>query len=308
MGKTDFCIVGPGRLGTALAVLLREAGWPLKGICGRNLQSARKACRAAGGGIAVCDPVRIASMSNLVLITTPDDAIAQICRQVADGKGFRRKSIVAHCSGALNSDILAPAVAHGAHAGSIHPIQSFATPRDAVRLLPGSYCCIEGDKIAEKILNSMAEDLSLHTLHVPKDKKILYHAGAVVASNLMVALQDIALQIERCAGLPDDNTLKPFMPLLHGTLENIEHLGTTQALTGPFARGDLETVRMHLHSLRQHCPDALPAYVTLALRALELGVAQGKISREKADSMRRLLRNEADREECKENPPSLEQK
>ncbi len=289
METTDFCIIGPGRLGTALAVLLGRKGWRFTGACGRDIAGAERACAAAGGGLAVTDPATIAAKSRLVMITTPDDAIGPVCRAIAVRGGFAEGSVVAHCSGVLNSSVLAPAERSGAHTGSMHPIQSFPTARHAVRMLPGSYCCIEGDHRSMQLLHAMADALQLRMLRIPTDKKPLYHAGAVMASNFLVALLDIAQDLESAAGLSPEEALAPFLPLVRATLENVENLGAARALTGPLARGDCNTVKMHMENMHRHCPAALPAYRSLALRALELGIQQGGVSEEDAASIRQML-------------------
>ncbi len=289
MKKPEFCIIGPGRLGTALAVLLHGAGWEFIGASGRSARNAVRACEAVGAGTPAAEPAALTAASRLVIITTPDDAINRVCREIASTDGFCEGSVVAHCSGLLSSSALAPARECGAFAGSLHPIQTFPTWTDAVRTLPGSCCCIEGDAEALKILCIAASDLNLKRIHVPADGKALYHAGAVAASNLLAALLDLAQELEIAAGLPPGDALEPFIPLVQRTVENISRMGTVRALTGPFSRGDYETIRTHIQHISAGCPQALPAYKTLGRRALELGVRQGGISEPVARSIRRLL-------------------
>lgn len=289
MKKFDFCIVGPGRLGTAVAILLQRKGWRLKGVCGKGVSKARSVCQQIGEGQAVSDPTEITTQSEVVLITTPDDVISKVCSGIAHSGGFKPNCVVAHFSGALTSSAIQTAKESGALIGSIHPIQSFATTEDALDLIPGSYCCIEGDKGAVEILASMAQALKMHSLKIDTSQKVLYHAGAVFASNFLVALQDIAMELESACGLTYEEASKAFMPLIFGTVKNIEKLGTVKALTGPFARGDVETIRCHIKSIRQQCPSALPAYLELGKRSLQLSILQGGINKKQADAIQRLL-------------------
>lgn len=271
-------------------MLMHRSGWKFKGACGRSLESAERACRAVGAGEAVTDPAPLARGSSLVLITTPDDSIGDACSLIAERGATGADSVVAHCSGALTSSVLRPARLRGAHTGSLHPIQSFAGPEEAVKTLPGAYCCIEGDGTAEEVLVKIASDLGLHPLRIATDRKPLYHAGMVMASNFMASLHDIALELECEAGLEAEDALKAFMPLVRGTLENMAKLGPARALTGPFARGDCETVRLHLEHIRRHCPKALSAYLSLGRRALELGIKQGGVDPSDARAMRDMLK------------------
>ncbi len=289
MKKLDFCIVGPGRLGTAVAILLQKKGWGFKGVCGRNIHKARRVCQQIGVGKAASDPTEITTQSEVVLITTPDDVISKVCSDIAHSRGFKADSVVAHFSGVLTSAALNTAGESGADIGSIHPIQSFATTEDALRLIPGSYCCIEGNRRAVEILRAMAQALNMHSLEIDASEKGLYHAGAVFASNFLVALQDIAMELESTCGLTYEEASKAFMPLVWGTVKNIEKLGTVKALTGPFARGDVETIRRHIKSIRRRCPSALPAYLELGKRSLQLSILQGGINKKQAEAIQRLL-------------------
>jgi predicted short-subunit dehydrogenase-like oxidoreductase (DUF2520 family) len=51
------------------------------------------------------------------------------------------------------------------------------------------------------------------------------------------------------AGVGESDALHALLPLVQGTLENLDKLGVGAALTGPIARGDADTVRLHLARL-----------------------------------------------------------
>ena len=284
-----FAIVGAGKVGAALARLLSGAGYGFLGAASRSIESARRACDFAGAGRAVADAVDLTCDAELVFITTPDDAIEEVCRRLSERGAFAAGTVVAHCSGALASTILQPARDSGAHTGSLHPLQSFATAEQAVELLPGSCCCIEGDAEAVGALQAAAEAMGARAMNIATDSKALYHAAAVVSCNFLVALQHAALKIGEAAGMPRDEALQALLPLIRGTVSNLEQVGIPESLTGPIARGDVETTRSHLEALAQGLPDLLSVYRILAAQTIEVALAKGTLDEPTATRLRELL-------------------
>jgi len=287
--STRFAIVGAGKVGCALASLLSKAGYEFAGAASRSIASARRACELAGGDRTMTNPADFTRASDLVFLTTPDDAIAEVCAQIAAAEGFAEGAVVAHCSGALPSTILQPARACGAHVGSMHPLQSFATVEQALDLLPGSFCCIEGDAGAARVLAAAAHAMGARVMQIATDSKALYHAAAVTACNFLVALQSAALKMGEAAGLAREDALAALLPLVRGTVSNIETVGIPACLTGPIARGDVETMRRHLGALGRALPDLLPLYRSLALETVEVALAKGALSPADAATLRDLL-------------------
>jgi predicted short-subunit dehydrogenase-like oxidoreductase (DUF2520 family) len=287
-----FAIVGPGKVGTALARLLTEAGYEFVGAVGRTLPSARDACEFAGAGEPATRPRDLTRRADLVLITTPDDAIRETCRRMADDGAFGAGSVVAHCSGALPSTVLDRARSAGAHIGSMHPMQSFATAEQAVNVLPASTWCVEGEPEAVPVLRDAIRVLGGHVVIIPTANKALYHAAGCVASNYLVALQNAALKLTEAAGIPRAEARRILVPLLIGTLYNFERVGIPDCLTGPVARGDLETVRRHLQAIRTALPDLVPLYKVMGRETLEVALAKGTLSGTRADELARLLAGE----------------
>jgi predicted short-subunit dehydrogenase-like oxidoreductase (DUF2520 family) len=285
----SFCIVGAGKVGTALARLLTEAGYEFVGAASRSIESARRACSFARCGEATTRAAELTPRSELVLLTVPDDAIRAVCDALTDEDAFRPGSVVAHCSGALPSTILEGARECGAHVGSLHPMQSFATPEGAVRTLPGSCCCVEGDTEAAAVLEAAARAIGAEVLTIATDRKALYHAAGCVASGYMVALQNAALKLNAAAGIGRQDALKIMLPLLRGTLENIERVGIPACLTGPIARGDVETVRRHVEAIGAGAPELLPLYRVMGREAVEVALAKGTLTDERAERLRALL-------------------
>ncbi len=284
-----FAIIGAGTVGRALARLLSGQGHEFVGAASRSIGSAQAACELAGAGHPSEDPAELAREADLVFITTPDDAIGGVCAHLGRARALRPETVVAHCSGALSSNVLADARSCGAHVGSMHPLQTLASPEQAVALLPGSWCCIEGDEPAVEVLECVARALSMHAFRIRTEAKPLYHAAAIVSSNYLVALQAAALKLAAAAGIEPADALHALLPLIRGTVSNIEALGIPAALTGPIARGDVETVRRHLAALAAHAPDLLDLYRVLGREAIEVARDKGTLQRDQAAEILDLL-------------------
>jgi len=273
-----FAIVGAGKVGTALARLLTDAGWGFIGAASRSRESAARACAFAGAGRATADPTEVTADADLVFITTPDDVIGEVCDELGAAGGFRGGSIVAHCSGALPSTVLATARECGAYVASLHPMQTFATAEQAVRILPGSCCCVEGDPEAVTLLTQVAEALDAHVITIATEDKPLYHAAGCLASNYLVALQHAALKLTDAAGISRQDAMRMLVPLVKGTAANFDELGLPACLTGPISRGDVETVRRHLAAIGQRVPDLLPLYRVMGRETVEVARARGSLT------------------------------
>jgi len=288
--ERTFAIVGAGKVGSALAKLLGEAGYAFLGAASRSIDSARRACEFAGGGRATTNAPELTLHADLTFITTPDDVIAGVCAQLSEARAFSAGAVVAHCSGAEPSTILDPARGCGAYVGSMHPLQSFATAEQAINILPGSFCCIEGDPAAVAVLTRVAEALKTRVMTIPTEGKTLYHAAAVVACNFLVALQNAALKLDEAAGIERSKALESLLPLIKGTVNNLENVGIPQCLTGPIARGDIETTRRHLGAMEKTIPELLPLYRTLGIETVEVGRAKGTLSEERARILLEMFR------------------
>ena len=287
--KPTLAIVGCGKVGTAMGKLLRRAGYPISGVVTSRLETARKAADEVGVDTYSDRPWDVTPRGEAVFITTPDDLIASVCRQIAERGGFQENAVVIHCSGALSSRILDPAKGCGAVTATLHPLQSFASVEQALGLVPGSFCAIEGDQQALPVVREMVADLRGVPLEITAERKTLYHAAAVAASNYLVAVMGLAVELNRAAGLPDELAYDALVPLVRGTLSNISAQGIPDALTGPIARGDVATVSAHVEAITAAIPEFLPLYRCLGLYTVELAKAKKSISQEGVNALLNLL-------------------
>lgn len=275
MKPRTFAIIGCGKLGVTLAWHLAHIGYVPAGFASRRSASAHAAAENAGGGRVCRDPWDATADADVVFITTPDAAIASVAEGLAARKGLKRGTVVLHCSGALSSTILAAAHNCGAHIGSLHPLQSFAAPTFPDNPFRGIIMAGEGDVAALELAQEMASGLQAEFLSIETENKTLYHAAAVVASNYLVTLLAASTRLLEGSGIAPEATLKVLLPLVRGTLNNIEKRGVAEALTGPIARGDSGTVESHCRKIRQTLPDLLPFYQLLGTYTLPLAEAGG---------------------------------
>lgn len=291
MGKPVIAIIGAGKVGTTLGILAARAGYTVAGVSGRDADKTAAAARQIGPGVQVGLPGRIARLGELVLITTPDDSIESVSRTLAEDRAFAPGAIVAHCSGATPSSVLAPArELCSCHIGSMHPLQTFPSVATGVAKFPGTYCFCEGDAVAVDVLMTLAADLGGHGVRMSAEGKLLYHASAVLACNYLSALMQAALTTAEKAGISANNAQPALEPLVRATLDHVFAVGPTEALTGPIARGDVELVRRQSEALTSADARLGQLYKLLGLVAVDMAAGRGDLDAAKADLLRDILK------------------
>ncbi len=289
--------VGAGTVGTALAVRLSQKGYPVVAVSSRSQTSARKLAQAVGGCPVVDNAQGVADTADLIFITTPDDAIPFVALQI---RWHARHSVI-HCSGADSTDVLEPASKLGAQVGVFHPLQTFASVEQAIENIPGSTFAMEAEEPLLNVLKDMTTALDGHWVELKAGDKVLYHAAAVIACNYLVTLVKLAGDLWQTFSVPPDQATQALLPLIRGTVHNIDAVGIPQCLTGPVARGDTGTIRKHLEALEQRVPAILPAYCELGLQTIPIALAKGRIDKHKAEELQAILRQSKHRGESNEN-------
>jgi predicted short-subunit dehydrogenase-like oxidoreductase (DUF2520 family) len=279
-------VVGAGRTGTAVAVLLQRGGHRVVAVSGRGPTRDRAAAYLPD--VPVLDPVAAAREGELVVIGVPDDEIEPIVQAIAAEGGFHTGQYVAHLSGATPLAALDAARAAGASRLSIHPLQTFPDVASAIERIPGSTVAITADdEDAVFVGERIAEDLMGDPFRLDDDRRALYHAAAVFASNYLVAAAAAAEQLLAAAGVPDP--ARAMRPLLQATLANLARVGPGDALTGPAVRGDVSTIRRNLEALAADAPWATAAYIEMARVAVDLAVRSGRLSEERRSAVSEVL-------------------
>jgi len=278
--------IGAGTTGTALAVRLAQHGYQVIAVSSRSLTSAEKLAGRVSDCKAYNGAQEVANIAQLVFITTPDDTISKIAAEVQ----WHRGQSVVHCSGAHSIDILEPAKQLGANTGCFHPLQTFASVDQAIENIPGSTFAIEAEETLSSTLKEMATVLEGDWVILKAGDKVLYHAAAVFACNYLVTLVKLATDLWQTFDVSPSQATKALMPLLKGTLSNIENVGLPNCLTGPIARGDLGTISRHIESLEKQATPLLSIYKELGLQTIPIALAKGKIDSQRAEELKALLR------------------
>ena len=284
----NFAIIGLGIVGTAIGHLLNKSGHKIVAISDKSAAALKRALPYTGGK-AFSDPKKAVLKADSILITTPDDTILHACNEIADSKLIKEK-FVFHMSGACGLDLLDAAKKAGALVASIHPMQSFSSIDNAVNSIPGSVFGITADKIAKKQAEIIVADLRGIPIFVSPAQKPLYHAAACFASPYLVSLLNVVESIYESIGISKTNARKAYLPLLHGTLKNIEISGSIQALTGPIARGDAGTIKKHLAAIKKTQPQYSSLYSALGLVTVNIAQKKGTLSSKQAKIINDLLK------------------
>lgn len=237
-------IVGRGRVGLSLAAAGEAAGLPIR------LSSSADAAANCDGATAA-------------LLCVPDDAIRGTAGVLAETE--RPPLLVGHVSGATTLGALSPAAERGCGTFSLHPLQTFPDERTSVKGIPAAVA--GSGEASEAFAAGLAERLGMRPFEVPEGSRAAYHAAACIASNFLVALEESASELFREAGIEDGREL--LAPLVARTAANWADRGG-DALTGPVARGDEETIARHRVALGETAPELLPMYEALASRTQEL--------------------------------------
>ena len=209
-------IVGPGTVGTALGILAARAGLTVVAVGGRDADKTQRAAAHIGLEVRPLSIHDAAGAAELVFLTVSDDTIEALCNDLAQAGAFQTGAVVAHCSGALGSDVLAAARACGCCVGSMHPLQTFPTPDAVLERLVGAYCFCEGDREAVSVLMAVADAVGANPAELSSDGKALYHAAAVTAGNYVTTLLDAAVSMCTQAGI-DPHVAQQAMAVLAAT-------------------------------------------------------------------------------------------
>jgi predicted short-subunit dehydrogenase-like oxidoreductase (DUF2520 family) len=260
--RGGLSIIGAGRVGRALGRRLHELGWKIGAVVTQSEASARKAVRSVGAGKARAALSRDILASRLILISTPDDAVLRVARELARiGAEELRGKVVLHTSGALNSTALQIVRECGAATGSMHPLQSFSGV--AVPPLDGKVFAIEGDASAVRLARQIVRALGGLPVQIEGGSKALYHAAAAFAAGHVLAIEEASVRLLMLTGMKRGEAVRALLQLTRQVLENFERLGPRAAWTGPLARGDYGVVAAHMAAMQQLPREFAKAYAAL---------------------------------------------
>jgi predicted short-subunit dehydrogenase-like oxidoreductase (DUF2520 family) len=279
-------IMGAGMVGTTLAARLVRAAVPVLGLHGRQVELT-DAARAISGVVGSTGELPdLISEADVIIICVRDERIREVADRLVKEKRLRPNQVVLHTSGTNGAaSILAAVRPHVRAVGTLHPLVSFADARVAVEHLTEVTFGIEGDEPARAIAQRLVRALGSRAVFLDAENLPLYHAGAVLASNYVVALADLGARLLVTAGVPQEEALPALIPLLSSVVQNLAQVGLPGALTGPVERGDVSSVEQHLRVLEDKAPELVELYRLVGRDVLRLAQEKGRLE---ADAVKRL--------------------
>jgi len=262
-------------MGGALAIALSRAGFEVESLVYRTAQPEQKIVAAIEPPPEIIQFEQINSLSSeIILLTTDDTELPGIADQIAPK--IKSGSVLLHASGALSSDVLRSAASGGIATGSIHPLVSVSDPVVGADNFSGAYFCLEGDESATAAARNITAALGGNAFFIDKAFKPLYHASAVLASGHLVALVSTAVKTLTACGIAPFEARNILLPLIKSSVANLAEQLIPAALTGPFARSDVDAVTRHLDAFDKVGLEAeKDIYIELGLEALRVAEAGG---------------------------------
>jgi predicted short-subunit dehydrogenase-like oxidoreductase (DUF2520 family) len=284
--EKTFTVIGNGALGGAITTFLENENCLI-----RSVFTSKGGVIFQGEGVSDSKrvsqtyPIQESEVGDVIFICVPDDLIPAIAKQLSNVDLEWSKKSVIHCSGNLFSDELQALSQLGAQTASMHPLQTFQRGDGAGRF-DGIFVSLEGHPELCKQLEGFVKSMGANSLRVQKEQKQMLHIAAVFASNYVVAILHEAEGLLREKGI--ENGLKPLEPLIRQTINNSLNLGPTEALTGPIARGDAESVLKHLQAFKDQS-ESMNLYRVLGTKALQIADERGNLATDKFQALKQIL-------------------
>src|SRR3954463_1860371 len=275
---TRIGVVGAGRVGAVLAAALRSAGHEISAVAGESAAS-RTRIETLLPGVHVDKPTAVARSCDLLLLTVPDDMLANVVTMLSASGAIRPGQYVLHTSGKHGVSVLEPAARAGARVLAMHPAMTFTGTDLDLDRLPGCVFGVTAGEGTEDLARSLVADLRGRVVLVEEEHRTLYHAALAHGANHLVTLVAQAMDLLRASGA--DDPAATLRPLLGAALGNTLAYGDA-ALTGPIVRGDVRTVEAHLQAMATADPSTVETYVAMARATVDRAVVMGRLEPRRA--------------------------
>lgn len=235
----NLIVVGLGRAGGALALAARAAGHEIVGVLSRH---------PVEGWSPLEWDVALPE-ADVLLIAVRDESIPEVAKRISPFVG--EVGVVAHLSGFTPVVALHEIQERGTAVGGFHPLQSLPDPESGAKALAGSFVGIDGDQLAVDVLTHLASSLGMEPFRLDDSARPAYHAAAAAAANFVVTALAVSADLYESVGIDP----RVSRPLVERAVANAFEKGPAAALTGPIARGDIDTVIGHLtaaHEVSDH--------------------------------------------------------
>jgi len=261
---TRVGLIGPGRVGSALAGLLPKEQFRLGPVMARNLTSARRAVRLLGCG-SPAESFEAFHDCAVVLIAVPETQIAEVAHRLAQARRSFARQAALHTGELRDSQELSALAQRGAAVGSMCPL--FVFQRQPLNL-QGVHFTVEGDAAAVNMARRLIRAWKAEFELVKREHKIHHALARSIASDLLTGLLDVAVERMTAGGFSRRRGLAALIRLIRISVDNYERSGRTTR-PGRLLQGDAGSLRYHLQMLRQIDPAAASRYQLLARETLE---------------------------------------
>ncbi|HMS09120.1 MAG TPA: DUF2520 domain-containing protein [Pyrinomonadaceae bacterium] len=262
-------IIGVGRVGGAFALALDRCGFAVSEVVTRDGSTPNIADSLSQSPEVSAIGSSSSIRAEIVIIAVPDPSISLVMEAVRSR--VAESAVIFHTSGSLASDVLISTGQAARNFGSLHPLIAISDPISGAIAFSGSYFCIEGGEEAVAIGRKLVASFGAHELIVETKKKPLYHAGAVMSAGHLIALHATAMRLFAHAGIDGSTGKEALLALSRSALRNLESSSAEVALTGTFARLDIETFRRHLESFDAYGDEnSREVYLDLGVASLGL--------------------------------------
>lgn len=238
--------IGAGKVGFSLGRYFTEHGISVSGYYSSNPQSAKEAAEFTGTRFYE----RLEDLvwdSEVIFLTVPDGAITAVWEQLKQLQ--IQKRVICHCSGVLSSKIFSDITAYECSGFSIHPLLAISSKRNSYLELSNALFTIEGQGEAFLCLTDMLRSCGNQVISLQQEEKVRYHAAAVLASNLVLALAETAIEELMQCGFSRKEAQGALGPFMQANAAHLMTQSLEESLTGPIERGDADTVEKHLEVL-----------------------------------------------------------
>jgi len=264
-----IALVGPGRAGQSVAIAARGAGHAVVAVAARDVgQAYGIARRLDATALHVGEPIPAV---DLVIVAVSDSAIEEVAGQVAPVARNAAASAV-HLSGAISVGALQPFAEQGLSIGSLHPLQTMPTPDRGARALAGAWMAVTAEEPLRSELHGFAASLGGIPFDLRDEDRTAYHAAAAAAANVPIAALAIAERLMTATGVP----FEAARPLVEAIVANAFDAGPLTSLTGPIARGDIETIAAQIEAVRATTPDLAAAFESMVAATTEVAATRGE--------------------------------
>jgi predicted short-subunit dehydrogenase-like oxidoreductase (DUF2520 family) len=267
--QTGVVLVGPGRAGRAFARSWTGSGGSIV-LVGRQVAATKAFALTIPRAEAVALDDRLPLASDVLILAVPDDVIGSLARRLSPRVACR---FALHFSGALPSSELAPLSSGGTKLASMHPLRAFSGSETDD--WSGAFVAIEGEESAAKTATRLCRHVGARPHPLAAANKPLYHAAATLAAGGSGSLLSFATRLWTRAGLSEEEGRAALAGLAAGAVDAVGRLPFDRALTGPVARRDVETVRVHRDALAR-LPDVSALYALLARETLRRTPGRGR--------------------------------